>query len=229
MADDDGRDRMESFVVRCLPVLLCLVGCTPNATKALPKAATATAPNLVDVSSRSLDASWVRGADRIDLTYVEADLVRSYEVHARLERVDRTFEIVEDLTSQCPAELLPKCTSTQRIVHRRAVLPESTLRPLLDAVAHARPTPGPTTIRLSEGEGTIRRSLLLSTSTLGGATRVLAVDAEDGTPLELGTDRRWSVDEASAKTIRTHLDGLVNALYLREWIHEEAERWARSP
>lgn len=212
--------------MRHLPVLLFLLGgCAPNVTPALPNASTS--PRRA--SEPVLDASWVRGADRLDLNYVESDLVRSYEVHARLERFDRTFEIVEDLTSQCPAELLPKCTSTQRVAHRQAVLPEGALRPLLDAMAQARPTPGPTTIRLPEGEGTIRRSLLISMSTLGGATRVLAVDAEDGAPLELGTDRRWSVDEASAKSIRTHLDGLVNALHLREWIREEDERWARSP
>jgi hypothetical protein len=227
MGDDVRRDRVDGFIVRFPLILLFVVGCTPNATPHAPKASTA--PSRMGEFSSSLDTSWVRGADRLDFTYVEADPASSYEIHARLERIDRTFEIVADLTSQCPAELLPKCTTTRRLVHRHAELPESAIRPLLEAVARARSAPSPNTIRIPEGEGTIRRSLVITASNLGGGARVLAVGAEDGEPLELGTDRRWSVDEPSAKTIRTHLDELVKALALREWIHEEAERWARSP
>jgi hypothetical protein len=133
------------------------------------------------------------------------------------------------LRSNCPPDIVSKCTSTQRLVHRHAELPESALAPLLEAIAPARLGPAPTTIRIPDlCSGLLRRSLVVTAGSTGRADRVLSVSGADDHPLQRGTDRRWPVDEPSAKRMSAHFDALVKSLALLDWIPEEAARWQGS-
>jgi hypothetical protein len=217
--------------VRRFLVLVCALGCAANAPPSLPPIAPAVVAPPPTPSAEpplALDTSWVRTADRIDLTYVEGGPAGSSEIHARFELVDRHFEIEEELATECPSALVAQCKELRRTVHRHATLPTEALRPLVDAIVKAHRISSPTTVRLADGDGVVQRAVVFS-ATSGGAPRVLSVGSTDDAPMELGTDRRWSVDGPSARALREQYDALAKALSLSTWIREENDRWSRSP